>query len=348
MNVSVAVIIPNYNDAKYISRSVRSVMMQSLAPDEVIVVDDCSTDNSIEAIRELQLEFPSLKLIKHALNLGVYGALATGRAATTSEYVMFVAANDFLLQGLIAQAKHCLEKHPGVGLWSAMGWRVDEEDKLLGPVWLAVPHMKSKYFSADQCRSMASRFGSWFAGPSVIYNRAIMEGVGAFNPDYFGLADLICALMVASKAGAVFSPEPFVVIRMHADSYRLSTYSQATALVKIFERLSSHAPIVCPELFDSSFISRTVRRYVFAAVNASSGQVLLGFETVLPRVTSYALLWIQKFIPSKLKFARIALAFVVLRYFDFVVSLWNRVLLCRLISNRHKGKYTTRRNIIYK
>ncbi|MBC7405717.1 MAG: glycosyltransferase family 2 protein, partial [Cytophaga sp.] len=154
MNNSVAVVIPNYNDAKSLPRSVRSVMNQDVAADEVVVVDDCSTDDSMETIRALATEFPTLRVIRHEVNQGVYGAIATGRAATSSEYVMFVAANDFLLQGLMARAKDCLASHPGVGLWSSMGWLVDEEDQLLGPIAITVPSMHDQYFSPVQCREL--------------------------------------------------------------------------------------------------------------------------------------------------------------------------------------------------
>lgn len=346
MNTSVAVVIPNYNDAKYLSRAVRSVMNQNVAADEVIVVDDCSTDDSMDTIQALAAEFPALRVIRHEVNQGVYGAIATGRAATVSDYVMFVAANDFLLQGLMARTKACLGQHPGVGLWSSMGWLVDEEDQLLGPIAITVPSMHDQYFSPVQCRELAHRFGNWFAGPSVVYNKKLMESVGAFNPDYRGLADLVCALMVAARAGAVFSPEPLAVVRMHAGSYLSSTFAQAQSLMEILGKLSRNAPAVAPELFDAPFIERSIRRFVFAAINKSRAQMLTDFAPILPAGPAGRLRWIQARIPKKLARVRMALAFVALRSFDIWVSLWNRMVLCRMISRRHADNYGAASSII--
>lgn len=348
MNKSVAVVIPNYNDAKYLSRSVCSVMNQNIAADEVIVIDDCSTDNSMETIGALIAEFPALRVIRHEVNQGVYGAIATGRAATISEYIMFVAANDFLLQGLVARAKSCLAQHPGVGLWSSMGWLVNEEDQLLGPIAISVPSMQNQYFSPVECRELAHRFGNWFAGPSVVYNKKLMESVGAFNPDYRGLADLVCALMVAAKAGAVFSPEPLAAVRVHAGSYLSSTFAQPKALMELLEKLSRNAPAVAPELFDAPFIERSIRRFVFAAINKSLGKMLTDFAPILLAPVNDKLLLLQNIVPPKLAVVRIAMAFMVLRSFDIGVSLWNRTILCRIISMLHGYKYAQAKNIIYK
>lgn len=348
MNPSVAVVIPNYNDAKYLSRAVRSVMNQSVAADEVIVVDDCSTDDSMETIRALAAEFPALRAIRHEVNQGVYGAIATGRAATASEYVMFVAANDFLLQGLMARAKDCLTLHPGVGLWSSMGWLVDEEDQLLGPIAISVPAMHERYFSPLQCRELAHRFGNWFAGPSVVYNKKLMESVGAFNPDYRGLADLVCALMVAARAGAIFSPEPLAVVRMHSGSYLSSTFAQAKSLIEILDTLSRNAPLVAPELFDAPFIERSIRRFVFAAINNSRAQILADFALILGARPAGRLRLIQALVPERLASVRLALAFVALRSFDIGVSLWNRVILCRVISIFYAYKFADTKKIISK
>lgn len=337
--VTLAVVIPNYNDSRYLPLAVRSVMRQEVAADEVIVVDDCSTDDSLEVIASLVAEFPRLRVLRNEVNLGVYGAIAAGRDATRSDYVLIVAANDFLLQGLIGRAKRCLAEHPGAGIWSAMGWQVDEQTRLLGPIALAVPSLRERYFSPGQCRQLARRFGNWFAGPSVVYHRQLMEGVGAFNPQYKGLADLICALMVAAKAGAVFSPEPLVVVRIHSGSYLSSTLARTDAYSQLLRRMANDAPAVAPELFDAAFTGRCIRRFVFAAINKSRGRSLADFAPLVPALPAAVLRWTEAAVPERFGRLRTAMAFLALRSFDIGVSLWNRAILCRAVSARHAARY---------
>ena len=66
--MSLAVIIPNYNKEKYITKCIESVFAQTLQPTEVIVVDDCSTDNSIIILEELKAHFDTLKIIPETIN----------------------------------------------------------------------------------------------------------------------------------------------------------------------------------------------------------------------------------------------------------------------------------------
>ena len=348
MTITLAVVIPNYNDGKFISRCVRSVMNQSVAANEVIVVDDCSTDDSIDTIQALAAEFPTLRVMRLDVNQGVYGAIAKGRATITSEYVMFLSANDFLLQGQMARAKKCLALNPGVGLWSSMGWWVDEEDQLLGPIAISIPAICDQYFSPLQCRELAHRFGSWFAGPSVVYNNKVLEGVGAFNAEFLGWADLICALKVAGKAGAVFSPQPFVALRRHSGSYLFYTLLETERLLQVIKKIVNDANLMAPELFNSRFAARTIRRFVFTAINTSRAKSLLDFSPVLTFHLNRKLRLIQTLTLSNIVFIRIAMAFVVLRYFDIIHVFWNRILLCRIISFFYLKKFNYEKIFIYK
>ena len=72
--MSLAVIIPNYNNEKFIRKCLDSVLSQTYQPDEIIVVDDCSKDNSVEIIKEYEAPLPLAPIviaIKHRGN-GVY------------------------------------------------------------------------------------------------------------------------------------------------------------------------------------------------------------------------------------------------------------------------------------
>ena len=93
--MSLAVIVPNYNKAKYIGKCITSIYEQSYQPTEVIVVDDCSSDNSIDVVRELQRQYLSLKLVPLMSNGGVSNARNRGVKETMSTYITFLDSDDF-------------------------------------------------------------------------------------------------------------------------------------------------------------------------------------------------------------------------------------------------------------
>lgn len=322
---SICVIVPNFNDARFISRCLRSVFDQEVAPDELIVVDDHSSDDSVGIIRSLIAGRPGAVLVENARNLGVYGAIDRGLEHSSSDYALFLSANDFVLPALIARAKACLAQAPGAGLWSAMAWQVDEQDRLLRLHNSAVVAMKDAFFTPEACRLLARRFGNWFTGTSLVYHRKTLDAVGRFDPAYKGLSDLITALAVASRRGAAYSPEPLAVMRVHAGSILSTTLENQVALDAMLDRLAKRGPELSAELFSPEFLARTGQRFRFAAIRATGGASLgeVAARAVGWRRTALAL---ADGLPRKLRLPRIALAFLVLRPYDVFPAIWNRVL----------------------
>ncbi|MBN8521971.1 MAG: glycosyltransferase family 2 protein [Alphaproteobacteria bacterium] len=95
-NASISVIIPSYNRADLLDRTLRSVSAQSLPPLEVIIVDDCSTDNTDQIMPELKARYADLSVvfIRHPENKGEAGARNTGILAARGEYLAFLDSDD--------------------------------------------------------------------------------------------------------------------------------------------------------------------------------------------------------------------------------------------------------------
>src|SRR5207248_9504456 len=93
-----SVIIPNYNHGQYLPRCFESILKESWQPDEIVVVDDGSTDNSVEVIESYIRRHPQIRLAKNERNQGVLSTLNRGLGLeqpglTTAEYAHFPAAD---------------------------------------------------------------------------------------------------------------------------------------------------------------------------------------------------------------------------------------------------------------
>lgn len=84
--------MPLYNYARYLDEALQSVLSQSVIPDEIIIVDDCSTDNPKEIIDK----YPQVTYIKHDKNRGLAASRNTGIRNAKSEYVFSFDADDIL------------------------------------------------------------------------------------------------------------------------------------------------------------------------------------------------------------------------------------------------------------
>ena len=106
---SVAVVIPCYDQERFLAGAVASVLSQSVAAAAVIVVDDGSTGDVAAAIEQ----FPSVRIIRQH-NRGLAGARNTGLKAVASDKILFLDADDLLLPGAIEAGLACFAENPGV------------------------------------------------------------------------------------------------------------------------------------------------------------------------------------------------------------------------------------------
>jgi glycosyltransferase involved in cell wall biosynthesis len=321
----IAVIVPNRNDSRYLPRCIRSILEQEDPPDELIVVDDQSTDDSVSLIRSLIAGQARARLIENPVNLGTYGAIDEGLKVSRSEYVLFLSANDSVMPEIFARARSCLAKHPGVGLWSAMGWLVDEDDRLIRLHASPVVSLRDTYIPPERCARMAYRLGNWSVGPTVIYHRATLERAGRFDAAYMGLADLVTTFMVANWRGALYSPMPFGVARIHSGSH-LSRTLRNENLEAILARLQERAARLVPALFTKAFLERLALRFRFASVRASGGENIAFVATRYSGLRQLLLHGIDRLLPPGFRRARVALGFLVLCPSDIFPTLWNRLL----------------------
>lgn len=105
---SVAVVIPCFNQARFLERAIGSVLAQAVQPQEVIVVDDGSDDD----VSAVVAGFPSVSVIVQQ-NRGLAAARNSGLRAAISDKVIFLDADDLLLTGAIEAGLACFGKNPG-------------------------------------------------------------------------------------------------------------------------------------------------------------------------------------------------------------------------------------------
>ena len=89
---SVSAFFPCYNDAMSIGKMVRDVresLVEAVSDFEIIVVNDGSSDNSLQVLQELQREISELRIVNHEVNRGYGGALLSGIAASTKQWVFY-------------------------------------------------------------------------------------------------------------------------------------------------------------------------------------------------------------------------------------------------------------------
>ena len=106
MSYEISVIVPVYNVENYIRQCLDSIVEQTLGIEniEVIVVNDCTPDNSMAIVDEFASKYPSFKIINHKTNQKQGKARNTGLKHVTSDYLTFVDSDDFLDRNYFKEA----------------------------------------------------------------------------------------------------------------------------------------------------------------------------------------------------------------------------------------------------
>lgn len=124
-----------YNGAQYIKEQIDSLLHQTRMPDEIVIVDDCSTDDTVKIIRYFQNEFPFIKLIENKKNVGVNGNFVKALMHCNGDYIIFCDQDDIWknekVQVLFSKMKE-IEKKGVPAIVSSSAICVNNEMKHVG------------------------------------------------------------------------------------------------------------------------------------------------------------------------------------------------------------------------
>lgn len=120
-NGQVSVIVPVYNTSPYLPRCIESITQQNYKNIELLLIDDGSTDDSLEVCRKYMQKDNRIKVI-HQENGGVCSARNKGLREMRGDYFLFVDSDDALETNIIADAVRCFTQHPSADM-VVFGWK---------------------------------------------------------------------------------------------------------------------------------------------------------------------------------------------------------------------------------
>lgn len=110
----ISIITASYNYEQYIGETIQSVLNQTYTDWELIIVDDCSTDNSIEVIKSFKDE--RIKLFRNKKNLGLKGTVKRGVEEAKGDWVVFLESDDMITPDYLEKKVQIVEQYPDVSL----------------------------------------------------------------------------------------------------------------------------------------------------------------------------------------------------------------------------------------
>jgi len=208
MPPTLSVVLPNYNHAKFIGRALAALQSQERAADEIIVIDDGSTDDSVAVIERIAATSPAIRLLRNPNNIGVIATLQRGLEAARGKYVYFAASDDWVFPGFFALALRRLEADPDAGLFCGEAMLVDGRSNRPFAVRPAVrPRLRAGRIDAAGVQDLLRSTDNWILTGSAIFRRDCVIWAGGFDARLGSFADGFIARKVALKYGFLFEPD---------------------------------------------------------------------------------------------------------------------------------------------
>jgi glycosyltransferase involved in cell wall biosynthesis len=222
VNPLVSIVTPSYNQAAYLEDTIRSVLEQDYEPLEYVVVDDGSTDGSVEILRRYE---GRLAAAIRQENAGQVAALNRGFARTGGEYMGYLNSDDMLLPGAVARMVAELEADPRLLLVYGDALYTDEHGRQTG-------YLPSREFDAA---AMVRACDNHVVQPSTLWRREAWERYGPLNEDGWYFFDFEFFLRFPPERVRRIA-EPLSTYRIHSEAK--STGSAGTRLARDHARLA--------------------------------------------------------------------------------------------------------------
>ena len=203
MKSLVSVVIPSYNDSSYVKEAIHSVLSQTYENIEIIVVDDGSTDDTKEVLKEYKDRIK----YHYQKNKGLSGARNTGMKLAKGKYISLLDADDLYHKDRVEKQVNFLENSSGC-VFSYSGYRHfydGKPDELL--------KLKYKYHSGNVFKKLLRK--NFIAPSGVLFRKDILDKIGFFDESLKSCEDWDYWLRV-SHEGLEFSyiPEAITFIRI--------------------------------------------------------------------------------------------------------------------------------------
>ncbi|HIK38766.1 MAG: glycosyltransferase [Geminocystis sp.] len=206
----VSVVMPVYNGEKYLEEAVESILAQSLPDFELIIINDGSTDKSLEILESLYKKDSRIKLLNNVRNRGIVDCLNKGIKQARGKYIARMDADDIAIKERLERQLKFLENNPE---YVAVGCRVlaiDAEGLPIKPFGDCFTHEE---IDKGNLRGV----GSMIIHPAAVIRRESLEKVGGYR-HYSHAEDLDLFLRLAEIGKLANLPEILLKYRLHVDS----------------------------------------------------------------------------------------------------------------------------------
>ncbi len=239
----VSVVLPVFNVERYVTMSIQSVLTQTYADFELLIVDDGSTDGSLRLCQ--QFTDPRIQIIQQQ-NRGLAGARNTGIRHAKGKYIALLDSDDLFAPEKLQRHVEHLDRSPNVGISFSRSAFIDDHGQPLG--YYQMPKLKEITTPDILCRNPIGNGSAPVIRRQVLQEIAVQKNLYGVVEDFFfddsfrQSEDIECWLRMATQTSWLFEgiPEPLTLYRVNAGGLSASIPKQLASWERVMEKIKTY------------------------------------------------------------------------------------------------------------
>lgn len=303
-----SVIVPAFNAEKHLGEAISSVLSQTHPDFELLILNDGSTDRTLEIAERFRACDSRIRVISHG-NLGMGAALNQALHFAKSDWIVRLDSDDVMLPQRLERQIAFVAEYPDICVAGSLVYYIGEQGQVLGAATsdLATPRDFGRYEREGRAIGLHH--------PSVLMRKDAVLAVGGYRPEFWPADDFDLWARIAERGGLILVQQEYLVnYRIHGASVSIAAAAKAGCHVRwakecalrrrrgqaelsyeqfreielgrpLHSRLNRHRMDLAKVLFKQALYDYSLRRWV-RAVGVLAAAALLRPGFVLPRLYS--------------------------------------------------------------
>jgi glycosyltransferase involved in cell wall biosynthesis len=248
------VVIPCYNYARFLERSVRSVLAQEGVNVRVLVIDDASSDETPQVGKRLAEQDSRVEFRRHDVNKGhiaTYNEGLLGWAA--AQYCLLLSADDALAPGALERATQLMTRHPEVGMTYGMAQIIDDDTDI--ETAKRIEDTGSRIISGSEYLRHCCAFANPVPTPTAVVRTELQHRLGGYQVQLPHSGDMEMWMRFATQSSIAFLHSIQAYYRWHGNNMGTAYYQ--AALGDLAEQREACKEVVmkwCPHIRDANVL----------------------------------------------------------------------------------------------
>lgn len=222
----ISVILPSYNGERYIAQSIQSIIDQTETDWELIIVNDCSTDKTLQICEDFAKKDKRIHIVSNKINSKLPASLNIGFALAKGKYLTWTSDDNYYKSNALKNMSEYLDKHPKTDLVS-MGFDfVDENNNFMYSFESCFKYKRCQPGLLLQCN----------VGAAFMYRKTIADVVGEYDTYTFCAEDYDYWCRIALNGKIDYTTDNIYVYRMQPNSLTATKQAQIQEKTKYIQR----------------------------------------------------------------------------------------------------------------